>query len=269
MPPYRRARRSYKRRYSKASPRKFRRGYNRTGGLYRSQAQAQQELKVHDTTLDYTIDSTAENMSTNAKFGDIAQGTTTSTRIGNEITIKSMQVQAVLTYTPTASSVSATSCSIYLVLDKQCNGAAPSMLDVFDSQSVWRAMPNLANKKRFQIIKKFQVVFNSGSSVSATPDTQMQVLNWYGKMNIPIEYSSTTGVIGEIKSNCLFMFAGSQGSDDKISWNGTTRTRFVDSGSPFTISPYQTKTTGNSKDVPFASSSGRNTRYGSTALAFL
>jgi len=60
-------------------------------------------------------------------------------------------------------------------------------------------------------------------------NTYQEYIEWYSKCQIPLEFSSTTGAITEIRSNNLFLLAGcSTGGDDLVNFLGTCRLRYSD-----------------------------------------
>lgn len=201
-----------------------------------------QELKWFDTNA-----STASNPN---NFTDvinlnenITTGTGPSQRVGRKITIKSIHVRGSFQGEPEA--VNDTLLRVMLVLDKQCNGVGvesdpvnhPPRLEVLQQDSILGFM-DLSNIDRFQIIQdefikispKNLIVAENGTPFQGS--TPVEFFNWYKKCNIPIEYSSTTGAINEIKSNNIFlMIMGEYGSDaaQAMEYNIRTRIRFSDS----------------------------------------
>jgi len=207
------------------------RGYARTGGFYGRYGNVARamgnlpELKFFDTALSFNIDATGEVPAT-GQLALIPQGDTQSTRDGRQATIKSIQINAVCNAVPAAAAASSSIAYIYLILDKQCNGAAAAATDVLTSANFYEAMFNLANNDRFLIMRKWVLNFTSTAGVTTAYNNVAQQINFYKKCNIPITWSSTTGAITEIRSNNLFLLAGSFGGDDTISVAGTCRLRF-------------------------------------------
>ncbi len=211
--------------------RPFVKGKDRVGGFYgrygTSALGSDKERKFFDTALSFSFDQTGEIPAT-GQLNLIPQGVTESTRIGRKAFIKSIQIRAKMLYTPGASAIGTDNCDLYLVLDKQANGAAAAITDVFDSATLQGAMLNLANSGRFQIIRHWPMVFASAAGVSGAYARQAKQFNFYKKCNIPVEFSSTTGAITEIRSNNLFLCAGSGTEDDLVSVGGTCRLRYTD-----------------------------------------
>ena len=87
----------------------------------------------------------------------------------------------------------------------------------------------MANSERFKILKKFVYEFASGAGVSGAYARGVRNMDWYAKLNLPVEYSSTTGAITEIKSNNIFLLASTANqTDDEITVTATCRLRFTD-----------------------------------------
>jgi len=203
-------------------------GYQRTGGFYGRYAGRGAEQKFFDTALSFNFDATGEVPAT-GQLVLIPQGVTESTRVGRKCVIKSVQMKGVTNAVPGGGGPGATSAYLYLVLDKQCNGAAAAVTDVLTSNVLTTAFRNLANSSRFVILKKWVWVHNAQAGVATAFGTTQKRFDFYKKCNIPLEFSSTTGAITELKSNNLFLLAGADSlSDDTISMIGNCRVRFAD-----------------------------------------
>lgn len=203
-------------------------GYQRTTGYYGRFSGPSAELKFFDTANSFTIDATGEVPAT-GQLTLIPQGVTESERVGRKCSIKSIHIRGSLVLQPAASANAATTVYVYLVQDTQCNGVAAAVTDVLETNTMASAMINLANSSRFRILKRFVMTFNSTAGVTTAYNNFSKPIEYYKKCNIPIEYSSTTGAITEIRSNNLFFLAGSDSlSDDLVSFNATTRLRFSD-----------------------------------------
>lgn len=201
-------------------------GYTRTGGFYGRFGKGG-ELKFFDTALSFNIDATGEVPAT-GQLNLIPQGVTESTRVGRKCVIKSIEMKFDTLLVPAAAANSATVSSVYVVLDKQCNGAAAVATDVFTGTVFPTALRNLANSERFVILKKFVWAQNSAAGVTTAYNNTVRHFEWYKKCNIPLEFSSTTGAITELKSNNIFLLAGSNPLDDLVQVSGNCRVRFSD-----------------------------------------
>lgn len=185
------------------------------------------ERKFFDTALSIPVDATAEVPATGGQLVLIPQGDTESTRDGRMASIKSIQIRAVGIFAPAAAATAATNTWLYVVLDKQANGAAAAVTDVFTSTGLHSALLNLNNSGRFVILKKFHHRWVAPAGVTTAYNNVVQHIDWFAKCDVPIDWSSTTGAITEIRSNNVFLIAGSDGqSDDLVTWTGNARVRF-------------------------------------------
>ncbi len=212
---------------------RFKKGYDRVSGFYgrfgRSAGARGVERKFFDTAISFTADSTGEVPAT-GQLTLIPQGVTESTRVGRKAFIHSINGHGKMTLSPGAAANGSASVFMYLILDKQANGAAAGVTDVFTGTGLSTALHNLVNSQRFIVLKKWNLAFNAGAGVTTAYNTTVKLWTLYKRFkSLPIEYSSTTGAITEIKSNNLFLMAGTGGlTDDLVSINGTIRLRFTD-----------------------------------------
>lgn len=208
--------------------RRYKPGYSRIGGYYGRFFAGSPELKFLDTLLSGNIDATGEvapGGGTSTGIVLIPQGVTESTRVGRKCTIRSILMRGTI---DVASSASSAYCTIALVWDKQANGAYPAFTDVFATSTTYSHL-NLANSGRFVILKRWHLAINQATynDTGATFAGSRRVVKYYKKCNIPLEFSSTTGAITELKSNNLMvMWEGS--GDDTVTANLNFRVRFSD-----------------------------------------
>lgn len=185
------------------------------------------ELKFFDTAISFNVDSTGEVPST-GQLVLIPQGVTESTRVGRKCVITAIQGRLDLLFQPGANATATSTAVIYVVLDKQANGAAAAATDVFTSTVLTQAMHNLSNSGRFVILKKLQYTFNPPAGASTALNNMLVHSEWYKKCNIPLEFSGATGAITELRSNNIFLLASAYGTDDLIAVAGNVRVRFSD-----------------------------------------
>lgn len=187
------------------------------------------ELKFFDTAISFNVDSTGEVPAT-GQLALIPQGVTESTRVGRKCVITSIQGKLDLLFSPGAIGLANSTGVILVVLDKQANGAAAAATDLFvSSANIQNGFHNLSNSQRFVILKKIDYEMNPGAGVSTAFNNVRKHVEFYKKCKIPMEYSSTTGAITEIRSNNIFLVAGCDAnSDDLTSVVGNVRLRFSD-----------------------------------------
>lgn len=210
------------------SPKSIQPGMVRTGGNYGRYAGRNAEMKFFDTALSFNIDATGEVPAT-GQLNLIPQGVTESTRVGRKCVLKSIQMRGIVLFQPGAAATAASTAYIYVVLDKQANGAAAAVTDVFTSANLASAMHNLSNSQRFVVLKKMKFTMAPMAGATTAYNNSTKTFDMFKKCNIPLEFSSTTGAITELRSNNVFLLAGTdQLSDDLISVAGTCRVRFSD-----------------------------------------
>lgn len=199
-----------------------------TGSFYLKAKGGSNEIKNFDTALSFNVDATGEVPAT-GQLCLIPQGTTTSTRIGRKATLKSIHLRGSLFYAPGASTTGVGIAYIYVVLDKQANGAAAGVTEVLTSATMPGAMINLFNSDRFTILKRIVIPVQATAGVATAFGAQHTPIEWYHACSIPIEWNAAAGAITEITSNNVFLLAGSDGNtDDIMSVSGTCRVRFSD-----------------------------------------
>lgn len=192
-----------------------------------------QEVKFFDTAVSFTADSTLEVPAT-GQWALIPQGDTQSTRDGRLARLKSIQFRGIITGPTTASSTNLDFVFyMWVILDRQANGAAAAVTDVFTNTLGASALINLNNSKRFRILHK-EVIAPNTAGWTMNNTSAANVLAWpvefFLPVNILMDWDSTTGAITEIKSNNVFIIAGVSGAgaiDDEYSVAGNARVRFV------------------------------------------
>lgn len=182
-----------------------------------------QELKFFDTAVSFTPDLTLEVPAT-GQWALIPQGDTQSTRDGRQAVIKSIQFRGVIN---SGGGNAADIAYIWVVLDKQANGAAATAADVFTGTNCATCLINLNNNKRFRILHKEQIAPMTVGCVGDGTDTSFWPVEFFVPCNILMDWDSTAGAITEIKSNNIFIVAGSQNHDDIWTVTGNARLRFV------------------------------------------
>lgn len=186
------------------------------------------EVKFFDTALSFSYDAVAEVPAT-GQLVLIPQGVTESTRVGRKCVIKSIHIRGVNYFNPGAGAVGTTTSYLYVMWDKQANGAAAAITDVFTSNVISTAMHNLANSQRFVVLKKIRMNYQCTAGVTTAYNPVAKSWELFKKCNIPLEFSSTAGAITELRSNNIFLMTGSDGnSDDTVACAATCRIRFSD-----------------------------------------
>lgn len=133
----------------------------------------------------------------------IGQGSAFYERVGSKIVIKTIQLNANVYCPATYSGV----VRVALVYDRQSNGAAPAITDVFNSYTfsgtsglIDGSGINMQNRSRFQVIR--DQFFNLDAAQSL-----FHHIKWFCKGRWEVEYKSNTGAITDIATGSLLLFA--------------------------------------------------------------
>lgn len=227
--------RNPQRKYRRTGTYKYAKGYSQTSGFYgrynrasvKNSAISAGELKFKDTSLVVnTVTQTGTiEPATDGTFLKIPVGTGPSDRIGRQIKVKS--INAYLTITKTSSALSTDTVRLLWVLDTQCNGTVPTVDTVLHSTNV-NSFRNMANSKRFVILKDDEVNLTSQTWDGTNFNLTSRQRNFFKKCNLPIEYdpSLNTGAITTIRSNNIFLLCISMYGTCKV--NGYVRIRYED-----------------------------------------
>ncbi len=201
------------------------RGFVRSTGFYgRFSGARGGEKKFFDTTLGSTALATA-GVILSPSLNLVPQGVTESNRVGRKCTVTRINFRGFLILNSGTAQTSELF-RIMLVLDKQANGAPATILDILESADE-KSFNNLSNNQRFMVLKDWYGAMNKTADIGTNINSTQRVLTYFKNCNIPVEFSSTTGAIGEIRSNNLLLL-GISATGTTISLSHTTRIRFAD-----------------------------------------
>jgi len=164
----------------------------------------------------------------------ISQGVGENERVGRKCTIRSIHWRynvKVSESTAEGTPKNGDTVRVIMFLDKQTNGTAALVSDILSSSN-YHSFRNLSNSGRFNILYDKQHCLNvdglavntAGTAYSNTEVIREFVVN--KKVNIPVEFSNTTGVLTGIKSNNIGILTISKNGD--INMNARYRLRFSD-----------------------------------------
>lgn len=184
---------------------------------------------------------------TSSTICGIVQGTGESQRIGRKCTITAMHFRLNFEFlvggeTDMTEANTAHETIRYMVIwDKQCNSETMVATDVLQSTNptpvapVYNDFRNLANSKRFRMLRDRTIAFNTTAISAFNGSTELSQrvikdyqINFSLKVFIPIEFDSTTGNIDEIVSNNIAFFLMSKHGARMALTNSTVRLRFID-----------------------------------------
>ncbi len=194
------------------------------------------ELKFHDVDIDQAVaDLSAGVILGTDSWNKIVQDVTEKTRVGRKCTVRSIGWRANLKYALNASTALGTPHTVRLmvVLDKQANGAAPTVTGVLESAN-YQSFNNLANTSRFMTLfdttipLNYQAAAGDGTTNDAAPLDHP--FTFFKKCNIVLEFddSVATGAIGSIRSNNIFGIMISSIASSTASLDSKVRLRFSD-----------------------------------------
>lgn len=230
-------RRGTKRTYSKMSGRRgqvrrrvrarvrARAGTTRLAGYYGRYPPVGSENKFKDFDTAVTPVATTGDIVLNS-ICTIAQGTNESERIGRKATItKVLWRYSVKLATTATIADSSDIVRVILYVDKQCNGAAAAVTDILDAAQ-FDSFLKLENSGRFRILMdKFHTV-SAQAGIAGNIGEVIVFRTKFCDVNLPIEYSSTTGAIAEIRSNNIGILAISKSAH--CVFDGKLRIRYSD-----------------------------------------
>lgn len=195
----------------------------------RSRKLNQQESKAFDTALAFSFDTTGEVPAT-GQLCFVTTGDTLANRDGAVIQVKSLQIRGAYRYAPAAGATAATNVYLYIVQDRQANGAAAAITDVLTSTNMSSALGNVPNQFRFKILKRIVLSLVASAGVTAAYNDVTGTIDEYIRFKVPLEirYTASAGAIGDLASNNIFLLAGGDaGGDDVVTFGGTARLRFT------------------------------------------
>ncbi len=207
--------------------RKWRPGYDRTGGYYGIQNQQLRRMKFHDVDLSDAVVAIGVNVTPSINL--IPQGVTENTRVGQSCLVKKIgwkfevQLAETLSIANTSDVI-----RVIMYLDKQCNGATAASTDILESAN-FQSFNNLANKGRFRTLmdRTYSLHSVAGAGNSNTSYGRISITDeFHKKCSINLNFDSTDGALTEIRSNnigvLLISSLGLGGFTSKI------RLRFMD-----------------------------------------
>lgn len=217
------------------TPSRFVPGRDRVSGYYGrySHEVDPKELKFFDGVR-AAVNPTATGVITNLSLNLIPQGTEEKERLGRKCTLKSISVRGSILLPSSADVVGSTEdiTRIILYQDKQANGATALVADILETGAgiTWRSFNNLANSQRFRILATQTISQNAtaiGNNAAGTWESGEHSVPWeiYKKCDIPLEFSSTTGAITELKSNNIGLLMLNKGALTNVDY--AWRVRFT------------------------------------------
>lgn len=139
-----------------------------------------------------------------ALIATIAQGTSTSERVGKKIQYKSIQIRGMAT----ADSTTTSAAGAYLIVyDKRPTGSLPAITDILVTANS-NSFNNDANSGRFRILKRVDYAFtgNTATAGQNTAKSAYSVNEYLSLKGLKAEYMAAgTGAIGDISLGALYL----------------------------------------------------------------
>lgn len=208
-------------------------GQYRTGGAYMRSHPSNFEKKYFDTAFGSTNITLAGVFT--SSWNLIPQATTKNARIGNKCTLTNINVHGfVALASQTANNVLGDKVRWIVFVDRQANGAVPAAIsDLIQTMpgatTDIHSFRNMDNVDRFVILKDKTYTLNQGSQSGALGSAQvLREIKMNKKCNIPLEFSSTTGVITEIRSNNVMSLFINTAGNNLSAYAMTVRVKFSD-----------------------------------------
>ena len=174
---------------------------------------------------------------------NIPQGYIDGERVGTQVIVKEIDIRATMGYDSTYNQDYGSQLFRVIVWqDKQCNGAAPTAPDIMRQVPSAPTQPdvssafNIHNENRFCILADKTYTFNCKASLVQTAFGPNPALAGVSKnmhikicdLDIPINYSGTTGALSEIRSNNIGILYLFQYYDNGVHLYGYTDVVYCD-----------------------------------------
>ncbi len=164
----------------------------------------------------------------NLSLNLIPQGVTESTRVGRKCVLTKIMLRGTCAQ-PTTANAGETGESLRIILyqDKQANGATAAVTGIL-STATFESFNNLSNSQRFIILSDKLIDLNIPSGGGTTEVFGEVVKHWemFKDVNIPIEFTGTSGAITTITSNNIGVLAITKSGEGVL--NYVSRVRFSD-----------------------------------------
>jgi len=204
-------------------------GYYRDTGFYNRFVPANMgglgEKKYFDTASGPTA-TVAYPAATITSLNLVPQNTNPNGRIGRSIKINKLNFRAIFSVGGTTVASDILRCILFI--DTQANGALPIVTDLLDQTAAHLTNFNLlANNRRFIVLKDW--IFTMNKTVELTTgsnSTTLKFIKLNKKLDLNVEFSSTTGAITEIRSNNLVLLIS--GGSVASTFETTARIRYTD-----------------------------------------
>jgi len=155
------------------------------------------ELKYFDLNISSSVQSVFWNVISNQALCSITQGVGASQRVGRKIRVRGIVMRGKYLGTTTGTQVNPTPSpyTIDFLWDKQCNGAAPAVTDIYTSANS-QGLPNPLYDDRFKFIKRVAKDDPSGAHTQ---------INTKINCNQVITFDASTGNLTDLSTTNLLV----------------------------------------------------------------
>lgn len=150
----------------------------------------------------------------------LAVGTTSTTRNGNSILMKSFYSQ--ITFKVNAAATSSTLCRVIYFIDKQDTSSLPAVTDVLSAATV-NAPIRRDQGDRFIVLYDRRLVVNldSGSRPAG-------ILKYFKKLHMHVKYLGDTAAQSDTGENQIYVLTVTDAASNNPTFNHTVRMRYID-----------------------------------------
>lgn len=168
----------------------------------------------------------------------IVQGQTYDTRIGDKITVKSIDIRLRPKYTSQGiTGAQPGDTAVWIVLDKSPNGIGPKWTDIFHGQTCTPlSQKHMKNENRFQILKTFYLPaclqwYNNdlGEKVYCVGQLNSKFLYYKLKKPLIVKFQSSTPGMADVVENQIYIIVTTKCGDGQLALYGSCNVRYYDS----------------------------------------
>lgn len=199
-------------------------GYTQVNSAYKFAGHTA-EKKYIDNALVLT---TATAGVVTGTYVTMVQGQTASTRIGNKIRVKNINLS--LTFDTSGADLTPDPLLMRCMLlwDKQANGALPAVLDILQTASVY-SYRNMETVERFTVLKDKFILLKTptaltGAWAASAADGRFAKFAWKGAMDV--HYGGNAGTVADLRSENLVILLISNIAAGHA--NGNIRVKYTD-----------------------------------------
>lgn len=187
-----------------------------------------EEHKFLDVDIGVTMSAGTGLLENMLSIVSVAQGLDYNNRIGNEISVMSVNLKGLVIDFKNSNFARA-----FIIQDTQTiSDTLPNVTDIFSDRNPATYKLNLLNNKRFKILEKSDILFSTNVGVGGPISTQVPMLNMYHKFKyaLKVRYNGTTSA--DYQKNALYFvilsYGTGGGADNGLVVTGGSRLRYID-----------------------------------------